>query len=146
MHNFKIKLVSYKVSDEKDVSFKCSADVATSKWVRDLFEIDSDKEKFYVILCNIKNKIIGYSLISMGSMTASIVHPREVLKAAILASAASIIFVHNHPSGDPEPSLDDIEITNRLSKACSIMGIMVLDHIILGEKEKFFSFKMKNML
>ena len=75
----------------------------------------------------------------------SIVHPREVLKIAIRESAASVIFVHNHPSGDPEPSIDDIEITKRLCKSCNIVGINVLDHIIVGSDD-YYSFKMKNMI
>jgi DNA repair protein RadC len=111
---------------------------------------DNDKEKLYVIILNIKNKVIGYSLVSMGSLTASIVHPREVLKPAILASAASIIIVHNHPSGDPEPSTDDIEVTNRISKASAIMGINFLDHIILGfeadEFKGYYSFKQRDLI
>ena len=77
-------------------------------------------------------------------------HPREVWKPAILASAASIIIIHNHPSGDPEPSLDDIEITKRISKSCAIMGINLLDHIILGfeadEFKGYYSFKQKDLI
>ena len=84
-------------------------------------------------------------MVSQGSLTSSIVHPREVLKVAIRESAASVIFIHNHPSGDPEPSIDDIEITKRLCKSCNIVGIKVLDHIIVGSDE-YYSFKMKNML
>jgi len=75
----------------------------------------------------------------------SIVHPREVINPAIRASAASVIFIHNHPSGDPEPSLDDIEITRRLCKSFDIVGINVLDHIIVGQEE-YFSFKQKQMI
>jgi DNA repair protein RadC len=75
----------------------------------------------------------------------SIVHPREVINPAIRYSAASIIFLHNHPSGDPEPSLDDIEITRRLCKSCDIVGINVLDHIIIGYGE-YFSFKQKQLI
>jgi DNA repair protein RadC len=96
-------------------------------------------------MLNIKNKIIKEILISQGSLTSSIVHPREVICPAIRESAASLIFIHNHPSGDPEPSIDDIEITRRLCKSCSIIGINVLDHIIVAENG-YFSFKQKNML
>jgi len=81
---------------------------------------------------------------SQGFLTISIVHPREVLNPAIRASAASVIFIHNHPSGDPEPSLDDIEITRRLCKSFDIVGINVLDHIIVGHGG-YFSFKQKKM-
>jgi DNA repair protein RadC len=86
----------------------------------------------------------------MGSLTASIVHPREVLKPAILASAASIIIIYNHPSVDPDPSPDDIAITNRIAKASNIMGINFLDHIILGfeadEFKGYYSFKQKDLI
>ena len=150
MYQYKITLLKSKISEE-DVRFSCSKDVAENSFIQGLFTAsDNDKEKLYVIILNIKNKIIGYSLISMGSLTASIVHPREVLKPAILASAASIIIIHNHPSGDPEPSTDDIEITNRISRACSIMGVNLLDHIILGfeadEFKGYYSFKQKDLI
>ncbi len=71
--------------------------------------------------------------VSMGSLDSSVVHPREVFKEAISASAASVIFVHNHPSGDPEPSEDDIELTRRLVEAGKLLGILVLDHVIVGD-------------
>jgi len=105
MYQYKITLLKSKISEE-EVKFSCSQDVAENRFIHSLFTSnDNDKEKLYVIILNIKNRVIGYSLVSMGSLTASIVHPREVLKPAILASAASIIIVHNHPSGDPEPSM-----------------------------------------
>lgn len=103
------------------------------------------KEIFKIILLDSKNKILKDILISQGSLTSSLVHPREVLNPAIKESAASIILIHNHPSGDPTPSQDDIEITHRLKQACDIVGIKVLDHIIIGEKSHF-SFVDRKML
>ena len=149
MYQYKITLLKSKIS-ETEVKFRCSQDVAENSFIHHLFtDQDNDKEKLYVIILNIKNKVIGYSLVSMGSLTASIVHPREVLKPAILASAASIIIIH-HPSGDPEPSIDDIEVTNRISKACAIMGINLLDHIIIAfevdEFKGYYSFKQRNLI
>lgn len=91
-----------------------------------------------------RNQLIKVSEISVGSLDASIVHPREVFKEAIAASAASVIFVHNHPSGDPEASADDIELTKRLAQAGEILGIDVLDHIIIGDKQHL-SLKSKNL-
>lgn len=123
-------------------SFSCSEEVAN--YYIPLLK-DLKKEQFRVILLNVKNKLIKEVLISQGSLTASIVHPREVLKPVIKESAASVIFVHNHPSGEPEPSVDDIEITNRLCKSCNILGVSVLDHIIVAENG-YFSFRQKNML
>ena len=150
MYQYKMSLLKSKIS-EVEVKFSCSKDVAENSFIHKLFtDQDNDKEKLYLIILNVKNSVIGYSLISMGSLTASIVHPREVLKPAILASAASIIIIHNHPSGDPEPSTDDIAITNRIAKASSIMGINFLDHIILGfeadEFKVYYSFKQNNII
>jgi DNA repair protein RadC len=93
---------------------------------------DLKKEVFKVMLLDGRNKIIGDITISEGSLTASVVHPREVIKEAIRESAAAVIFVHNHPSGEPKPSEEDIEITNRLVQACDLVGIRVLDHVIIG--------------
>ena len=125
-----------------NTSFKCSEEVAN--YYIPLLK-DLKKEQFRILLLDIKNKIIKEVLISQGSLTSSIVHPREVIKPAIRESAASVIFIHNHPSGDPEPSSDDIEITNRLCKSFSIIGINVLDHIIVAE-DGYFSFKQKDMI
>lgn len=79
-----------------------------------------------------KSKFSNDITISEGSLTASVVHPREVIKEAIKESAAAVILVHNHPSGEPKPSDEDIEITSRLVQACDLVGIRVLDHVIIG--------------
>ena len=92
------------------------------------------KEYFLTLLLNTRNQLIKVAEISIGSLDSSIVHPREVFKEAISASAASVIFVHNHPSGDPTASEDDIKLTKRLAEAGEIVGIDVLDHIIIGDK------------
>ncbi|NLZ54366.1 MAG: DNA repair protein RadC [Thermoanaerobacteraceae bacterium] len=91
-----------------------------------------EKEHFKTILLNTKNHVISIEDISVGSLNSSIVHPREVFKPAIKRSSASVILVHNHPSGDPTPSKEDIEVTSRLINAGNILGINVLDHIIIG--------------
>ena len=91
------------------------------------------KEFFLVLLLNVKNQLISMEEISVGSLNASIVHPREIFTLPIKKSAAAIILVHNHPSGDPAPSREDIEITERLVKAGELLGIKVLDHVIIGE-------------
>ena len=92
------------------------------------------KEYFLALLLDTRNQLIKVAEISVGSLDSSIVHPREVFKEAISASAASVIFVHNHPSGDPTASEDDIKLTKRLAEAGEIVGIDVLDHIIIGDK------------
>ena len=90
------------------------------------------KEHFISIHLDTKNRIICVDLVSVGSLTSSVVHPREVFKSALLSSAASIALVHNHPSGSSDPSADDINITKRLKEAGEFLGIHVLDHIIVG--------------
>jgi DNA repair protein RadC len=85
-------------------------------------------------------------MVSRGSLAASIVHPREVFRTAIVASAASMILVHNHPSGDPEPSEEDLSITKRLVEVGELVGIGVLDHVILGARGAFVSLRSRNLL
>ncbi len=102
------------------------------------------KEHFLAILLDTRGQVIKVAEISVGSLDTSVVHPREVFKEAMSASASSVIFVHNHPSGDPEPSDDDIKLTKRLAEAGEIVGIDVLDHIIIGDKS-FLSLKSKGL-
>jgi len=106
---------------------------------------DKAKEHFKLILLNPRNKIIGISTISIGTLNASLVHPREVFKDAIVHSAASVVLAHNHPSGNPEPSEDDLKITKKLVESGKILGIEVLDHIVIA-KNGFFSFKEKGLV
>ncbi len=105
----------------------------------------SKKEVFHCVLLDTKNKVIRKDIISMGSLTASIVHPRETFKTAIRESAAAVIFVHNHPSGDTKPSQEDILLTRRLVQAGDVLGIQVLDHIIVGDAGHF-SFRDNGMI
>ncbi|ALC89796.1 hypothetical protein AM500_08425 [Bacillus sp. FJAT-18017] len=103
------------------------------------------QEHFVCLYLNTKNQVLHKQTIFIGSLNASIVHPREVFKEAFRRSAASIICLHNHPSGDPTPSREDIEVTKRLSECGKIIGIDVLDHLIIGEN-KFVSLKEKGYL
>ena len=106
---------------------------------RTLLPDDTDRETFMVIMLDSQNGIRGASIVTVGTLTAALCHPREVFKAAILASAASIVLVHNHPSGDPEPSPEDIETTAALIAAGMVLGIPVRDHVILGEHGQYCS-------
>ncbi len=92
------------------------------------------REHFKITMLDTKNNILGVEEVSVGNLNSSIVHPREVFKQAIKRSSSSIILVHNHPSGDPTPSKEDINITKRLVECGDILGIRVLDHIIIGDK------------
>ena len=105
-----------------------------------------DREHFVVMLLDQKNSAIGLHTVSIGSLTASIVAPREVFKVAILANCANILLAHNHPSGDCQPSKEDRAITQRLKEAGALLGISVLDHIIVGADGRYYSFADENML
>ena len=104
-----------------------------------------NKEHFFVLLLNTKNHLLRKELISVGSLNSSIVHPREVFNMAIKVSCSSMILVHQHPSGDPEPSREDIETTEKLINAGNILGIKVLDHIIIGDG-RYVSFKEQGLM
>ncbi len=106
---------------------------------------DKAKEHFKLLLLNTRNRIIGIVAVSTGTVSASLVHPREVFKAAISHGAHSVVLAHNHPSGNPEPSDDDISLTHRLVEAGRLLGIEVLDHIIVTHKDSI-SFKEKGLL
>jgi len=100
---------------------------------------DERREHFYAVLLDNKHRKIKDVAVSQGSLTASIVHPRDVFAPVVRESAAAVIFVHNHPSGDPTPSKEDIEITRRLREVGELMGVRVLDHIVVG-KGRYVSF------
>jgi len=106
---------------------------------------DEKKENFVCLYLNARNQVIQKETISVGSLSASVVHPREIFGAAINHSAASIILAHNHPSQDVSPSKDDIELTRRLLKAGEIMGIEILDHLIISSTD-FLSLKEKGLM
>jgi DNA repair protein RadC len=99
--------------------------------------LKSDREKLICIMLNAKNAVIGMDIVSVGSLTSSIAHPREIFKSAILKNAAAIILSHCHPSGDPTPSREDIQMTERVAKAGEILGIKLLDHIIIGDQGNY---------
>ncbi|CAH0119130.1 hypothetical protein PAE9249_01627 [Paenibacillus sp. CECT 9249] len=103
------------------------------------------KEHFVCLFLNTKNHLIAQETLSMGSLNASIVHPREIFRAAIKCSSASVICAHNHPSGDPTPSAEDIGLTRRLVEAGEIIGIDVLDHLIIGDGS-FISLKEQGLM
>jgi DNA repair protein RadC len=105
----------------------------------------AQREHFLVLLLNARHEVMASETVSIGSLNASIVHPREVFKPAILASAASIVLVHNHPSGDPEPSEEDLSITKRLVEVGDLLGIGVLDHVLIASRGTV-SFRARQLL
>lgn len=104
-----------------------------------------DREVMLAILLNTKNRINGMHLVSIGTIDVTLCAPSEVFKAALLTNSTSVILVHNHPSGDPEPSLEDKEVARRLKEAGNLLGIKLLDFIIIGDND-YFSFKKEDLL
>jgi DNA repair protein RadC len=138
-----------KTADEMAVNERKKYNTVTSP--DELFKIIKEKisnfskEHFYVVSLDARNNFIGIDEISVGTLTASIVHPRETFESAIKRHAAHIIIAHNHPSGETEPSEDDLKITKRLVESGKIMGIEVLDHLIIT-KNNYLSFKEKSLI
>lgn len=117
-----------------------------AKLMKDHLDMENlDREYFCVIYLNIKNFVLAINTVSIGGLTNSLVHPREVFKPAFLTSASAIILVHNHPSGDPTPSKQDVDVTWRQIEAGKLLGIEVLDHIIIG-RNRHFSLKEKHLI
>ena len=102
-------------------------------------------EQFGVLLLDTKHRVLRSTVLSIGTLDASIVHPREIFREAVAGNAAAIVLFHNHPSGDPEPSREDTRLTERLVAAGVLMGINVIDHVILGDA-RYFSFREKGTL
>ena len=111
---------------------------------------DAPQEHFVLMVLDSRRRVIGINEVSIGTLSASLVHPREVFRAAILLNGAAVIVSHNHPSGDPSPSAEDREATRRLPRAGELLGIPVADHIVIGEGEgdsvRFFSFRESGLL
>lgn len=138
---FELSKRAFEVEEEILPVIKTSKDVAAEvSYIR-----NHKKENFIVLYLNARNQVISKETISVGTLNASVVHPREVFQPAVSKSAASIILAHNHPSGDTDPSEDDIELTKRMIKAGEIMGIEVLDHIIVSKKG-YLSMKGKGLI
>jgi len=144
-----LALPIYRVSLVQEGAIRYDRKMRDSKCVAQLlwdYLADTDREHFVVILVDQKNRLIGINTVSIGSMTASVVHPREVWKPAILCNAAAVLLGHNHPSGDPQPSKEDRAMTTRLVETGKLLGIQVLDHVIIGAEGQYFSFADENLL
>ncbi|MBZ4687283.1 MAG: repair protein RadC [Clostridia bacterium] len=129
-------------SEEARPKISCPEDVA-NLLLEEMRHLD--REHFRCLSLNTKNYLLAIDSISIGSLNSSIVHPREVFKKAVIRSAAGVILVHNHPSGDPTPSGEDISVTKRLVHAGETLGIDVLDHLIIGDK-RYISLKEKGII
>jgi DNA repair protein RadC len=143
----RVDIVRIQIIKESSVLYKdrkVSSPSDTYNLIKGFLE-RSDREQLIVCSLDTKNQPTNINVVSIGTLDSSLVHPRELFKPAILSNAASIIVAHNHPSGDPQPSSEDINITNRLKECGKILGIDLIDHIIIGD-ERFVSLKEKGIL
>ena len=130
-----IRAVYEKLTIQEGTAEYAANTISDAQTVYALFSFlqQETKEHFIALHLDAKNRILCIDRVSAGTMTNSLIHPREVFKTALLSSAASLLLIHNHPSGDPTPSREDILITEKLKGAGEIMGISVLDHVIIGD-------------
>lgn len=152
LHEVQVNLVRKKVGEleVKHIHKKFHDSATAAKWAHSLLNGVAD-EHFLVVCLNIKNEVIGWRVVSIGSLNKAVVHPREVFKAALAANAYSIVLIHNHPSGEPYPSEEDKELTKRICECGKILGIAIVDSIIIAinnkdEREIYFSFYESEML
>ena len=113
-------------------AFRCASDV--SEALSDEL-LGLDREQFVCCHLDVKNRLLSRELVSIGHLSSALVHPREVFKPAVALSAAAVIVAHNHPSGNPRPSGDDLELTARLDRCGELLGVALLDHLVVGDKE-----------
>jgi DNA repair protein RadC len=137
---FLVREGSHQVADRL-----CTHPAAVAAILRE-YLTGADREMVVVLLLNTRKKLVGIHTAGMGTVDEAIVHPREVFKSAILAGAKAIIAGHNHPGGDPTPSPEDIAITQRLREAGRLLGIELLDHVIIGEAERYCSLAERGLL
>ena len=144
----KINIVAIQMIKERSATYDVNSKSITS--AEDIAEVlekffeTADREQFIAVCLNSKNKILCINTVSTGSLNSSVVHPREVFKAAILSNAAAIIVAHNHPSGNPIPSEEDKILTKSLFSAGKVLGIPVLDHLVIGDY--YYSFKEHSLM
>ncbi len=143
----KINIVSVKLfKEERNLYWKITQPLDVVNLIKELIG-DKDREYLLVICLNVRNEINNISTVSVGSLSSSIVHPREVFKTAILSNSCSIILSHNHPGGSISPSSEDKNVSIRIKEAGKILGIDLLDHIIVGfDNPEYYSFKEHNMI
>lgn len=147
-HAKRVNLVSIKLIKESSTLYT-GRKVSSPQDAADLLRVfleDCDREKMILCCLDTKNQPTAIHTISIGSLASAIIHPREVFKTALLANSASILIGHQHPSGDPLPSQEDVNITKRLLESGKILGIDLIDHIIIGDNNRFVSLKEKGII
>lgn len=145
---YRLETWKIQIAVNEPAAQKLSGSDEVAALARELYKThDADQEHFTIFTVNNKNKLVGCKTITSGTMTQSLVSPSDVFKHVLLTGANGLVIVHNHPSGDPAPSPEDIEITKRLNQGAKILGIRFLDHVIIGDNsERFFSFNDKGMM
>ena len=146
MKYYKFETTQKKVCVMETAEKLISGPAQLASFCREACHLDEQmQEHFVVIMLNAKSRIVGYETVSIGSLTASICHPREVFRPAIVAGAYAVAVAHNHPSGDPTPSAEDIQTTKILVEAGKLLGMQVLDHIVIGDTT-YYSFKENGLI
>lgn len=143
IHAKRVDIVSLKLVKESSVLYetrKISNPYDAYRLIKN-FLVDSDREKFVVVCLDTKSQPVSIEIVSIGTVNSAMVHPREVFKVAVLSNASKIICFHNHPSGSTNFSKEDEVITERLQKCGEILGVELVDHIVIGDDDKYFSFK-----
>lgn len=146
-HNYRIPIYTVQLVRDGSISSKTSSTRRQIKSPADAAQLardymgDTDREHLVVIMLDTRNTVIGVNTVSIGSLNAAIVLSREVFKPAILANAAAIVMAHNHPSGDPAPSPEDVRLTQTNCTIGKMLAIEVLDHVIIGDGDRFYSMK-----
>lgn len=140
--NYRIPMIKLSVVRDGSIvsdwrGMTTSSDAATI--VRLMLD-SNDREEMVALMLDAKHRVVAVHSVAVGSLSMCIIHPREVFKAAIVSNAAALIIAHNHPSGDPTPSREDHELTKRLREAGALLGITILDHIVIGEECRYYSF------
>lgn len=143
----RVDIVSIKMCKESSILYEPRTITSPFDGVKLLrpFLENQDREQFIVVCLDSKCQPTAIHVCIIGTLNTSLVHPREVFKVAILSNASSILIAHNHPSGDPEPSNEDVQITKRINEAGNIMGIKLVDHIIIGDNGRYVSMKEKRI-
>lgn len=143
----RINLVSVKLVREGSILYK-TRNISTSGDAAGIgrqFLEDLDREQVMLLCLDNRNQPTSINVVSIGTNNSSLIHPREIFKIAVLSNAASIILYHNHPSGETQPSQEDIEVSKRIEKAGKLMGIELLDHLIIGSENRYCSLKEQGM-
>ncbi len=142
---YRVSLVAEPSAGRPGLSLSSPGQVVT--FLFDDLEVQrSPQERMLALFCDIRNRLIGYQVAFVGSVSRCVAEPRPILQAALLSNAVGVLLTHNHPSGDPEPSVEDLAFTTRMEQACEAVGLCFLDHIITGHSGRWVSLKRRGAM